>query len=92
MASFSTSVQIPADPFQAAERILQLFTPRRIQPTDFRFVCTPGTQRIATYLSGAASQVVTPANLEWLPWVPDLLRSIITRQVTTPGQPLTRPG
>jgi hypothetical protein len=82
----------PGGSIDAAERILQCLTPASIQPADFHFLNSRTTEQIARALNGARpTDVATPQQREWLPWVPDLTNSVADGGTITPGRPLTQP-
>ncbi len=80
----------PGGAIDAAERILQFLTPREIQPANFHFITSPVTQQIASDLFHARSNsIATAGQREWLPWISDLMNSVSSGGIVTPGRPLT---
>jgi hypothetical protein len=81
----------PGGAIDAAERILQLMTPCRIEPARFHFINSLLTQQIAFTLREAAvsKNSLDADQLEWHPWVVDLLASVTSADVITAGRTLT---
>jgi len=61
----------------ASERLLQLFTPSRIEPEPFSFRCTDFTRELSESSEG------------WSPWRPSLRRGVLTGELFSQGFPLT---
>lgn len=78
----------PGGSIQAAERMLQMLTPRSIRPAGFHFISTPMTQQIAAQLNGSLDHRQTTL-VEWLPWLQDLLASVASGGILTTARPLT---
>jgi Peptidase family S41 len=80
----------PGGAIDAAERILQLMTPRRIEPARFHFINSQQTQKIAFRLKDEEARSSLNADqLEWNPWVTDLLASVHSADFVTAGRTLT---
>jgi hypothetical protein len=80
----------PGGSVEAAERILQLLTPISIEPARFHFVNSRVNQEIAAALK-ENDQVMDAHQLEWRPWVDDLLGAVSSGALVTEGRPLTDP-
>ncbi|WP_321475149.1 S41 family peptidase [uncultured Paludibaculum sp.] len=78
----------PGGSIQAAERMLQMLTPREIRPAGFHFISTPMTHQIAIQISGPIEQNETTL-AEWQPWVDDLLNSVAGGGILTAARQLT---
>jgi len=82
----------PGGVIDAAERILQFLTPAEIVPSDFHFISSLTTQRIAAVLNRTGlSEVSDIHRLEWAPWIDDLMDSVLSGSVMTTGRRLTNP-
>lgn len=81
----------PGGAIDAAERSLSLLTPGDVQPASFHFLNTRLTQQIANSIRNGTSRLPPgPKQAEWGPWVDDLISSVFSGSVITPGRPLTR--
>jgi hypothetical protein len=80
----------PGGSVEAAERILQLLTPTLIEPARFHFVNSRVNQEIAAALK-ENDQVMDAHQLEWRPWIDDLLGAVSSGALVTEGRPLTDP-
>jgi hypothetical protein len=82
----------PGGAIDAAERILQFLTPGPIKPANFHFVNSRLTQQVAASLKQDSGRAALGENqLEWQPWVDDLLESVASGSPLTRGRPLTNP-
>jgi len=61
----------------ASERLLQLFTPSRIEPVPFSFRCTDFTRELSE------------SSERWSPWRPSLQRGVVTGELFSQGFALT---
>ncbi len=82
----------PGGVIAAAERILQLMTPVKIEPARFHFINSQFTRQIAYSMKDAESNVLTEGQKEWHPWVMDLLSSVTSGDFVTAGRTLTDPN
>lgn len=80
----------PGGSVEAAERILQLLTPTPIEPARFHFVNSRVNQEIAAALK-ENDKVMDAHQLEWRPWIDDLLGAVTSGVLVTGGRPLTDP-
>lgn len=67
----------PGGSIPAAERLLQFFTPSRIEPASFSLRCTDLTRELCE------------SREEWSPWRPSLRRGAVTGERFSQGFPLT---
>ena len=82
----------PGGEIEAAERILQFFTPSQITPAQFHIVNTLLTQEIAKQLTGRLSELqAVQARSELEPWLKDVQDSITEGDLITHGHPITDP-
>ncbi len=81
----------PGGSVQAAERILQLFTPQMITPAAFHFINTPLTVDIAEKLQNLPPGAALDALAELQPSIDDILDSVASGNILTTGKPLTDP-
>ncbi|MGD1097181.1 MAG: S41 family peptidase [Bryobacteraceae bacterium] len=80
----------PGGAIDAAERILQLVTPCKIEPARFHFINSQLTRQIAFTMQDAETKSALDADqLEWKPWAMDLLASVTSADVVTAGRALT---
>ena len=74
----------------AAERLLQVLTPRPIEPERFEFTSTPLNLRLCQYHDGRSGPTRFKG-LDLSPWIPSLEQSVETGAAYSLGFPITRP-
>ncbi len=77
----------PGGLIPAAERLLQLFTPRPIEPVRFQYRCTPEILELCRTAGSGRADV----HLDWSMWVPSIEQALATGDLYSHAFPITPP-